>query len=84
MRRHERLDKVADFLEWCTQWGITYSKTGISNFDHTGRGVEAIDNINKYEVIISVPDDAVLMPETCSLAEVDAQSSVWSHPPTLL
>ena len=82
MCEDERLDKVADFLAWCTQQGITYPKCGISNFDNTGRGVGAIDDIDKNEVVLSVPDDAVLMPETCSLAEVDTHSPVCSNSPT--
>lgn len=79
MCEDKRLDKVAYFLAWCTQRGITYPKCDISQFDNTGRGVGATDDIDANEVILNVPDDAVLMPETCSLAEVNTSLQQYSY-----
>ena len=79
MCEDKRLDKVADFLAWCTQRGIAYPKCDISDFGNTGRGVGATDYIDKNEVVLSVPDDAVLMPETCSLAEVNSSLQQSSY-----
>lgn len=70
MRSCERLDQGAAFLAWCSTQGIPCTRCTIQNYDDTGRGLGASDEIPKGAVILSVPDDAVLMPETCSIAEV--------------
>ena len=60
------------FLDWLVAQGVEFANCGLHRFDdrHGGRGVRAHRNIVEHEVVISVPDDAVLMPETCSIAEV--------------
>ena len=74
MCAEERLDHATPFLAWCETQGISCSKCTIQDFLETGRGVGAGEDIQKGEAILSVPDEAVLMPETCSIAQARALS----------
>ena len=68
----ETLDEALHFHAWCKTRGISLNESSIQYFEVTGRGVGAIEDIQKRDVIRSVPDDAVLMPHTCSLAKAGA------------
>ena len=57
----------AKLPKWVSKLGITCPKCVLNDFDGAGgRGVAAAAAIEQDEVVVSVPDDAVLMPETCS------------------
>ena len=67
----------ANFIQWLAAEGVSSDACTISDFPDTGRGVAAARDIAAEEVIIRVPDDAVLMVGTCCIAEV--YSSPSSH-----
>ena len=68
----ELVDQAPQFLAWCKTQGILLSKCKVQRFEGTGRGIGASEDIQKGEVILHVPDDAVLMPSTCSVAKARA------------
>ena len=71
----ERVDQAPQFLAWCNTQGIALSKCSAQQYEETGRGIGASEGIQKGEVILNVPDDAVLMPTTCSIAKARAVTS---------
>jgi hypothetical protein len=58
------------FMEWLHAAGIACPKCMIGSVQEGDRGVLASGNIEKGDVIVSVPDESVLMPENCSAAQV--------------
>ena len=55
---------------WINKLGISCSKCALHVFDGAeGRGVAAVAAIEQDEVVVSVPDDAVVMPENCSISD---------------
>ncbi len=57
------------FLAWCATVGIKHPKCTIGVLPGTGRGVIATQDIQHGEVVVEVPDDAVLMVETCRIGD---------------
>ena len=68
------LEQAAKFSEGCENLGITCPQASLQYFEATGRGLRAADDIEEHQVILNVPDDAVLMPETCTIAAVSVLS----------
>lgn len=64
------------FTTWLEQNGIWCPKCDIAVFPGTGRGVVAIDDIVKDEVVVEVPEDLVLWQETASIADELAASGL--------
>lgn len=60
---------TAAFLAWCKQVKLLHPKCSIDVLPGTGRGVVAIANIACGEVVITVPDDIVLMAEASCISE---------------
>lgn len=58
------------FLEWLQSNGADHPKCGLAAFPDTGRGVVALQDIGCEEVVVSVPDDAALLPDNCCIASV--------------
>ena len=75
MRASGQIDQAPQFLAWCKTQGIALRNCGIQHYKDTGRGIGASEDIQKGEVILNVPDDAVLMPSTCSIAKARAVTS---------
>lgn len=61
---------VPKFFNWLREAGIECRSCGIHVFDGSGRGVIATTDILDGEVVVHVPDGAVLMPENCTISEV--------------
>ncbi|GAX84660.1 hypothetical protein CEUSTIGMA_g12081.t1 [Chlamydomonas eustigma] len=59
---------VGVFLKWCRRNKVTFPKCKIAKSDETGRCVQACQHIKEGEVVVEVPDDAVLMAENSSMA----------------
>ncbi|KAG1675758.1 hypothetical protein FOA52_012414 [Chlamydomonas sp. UWO 241] len=60
--------EVDAFLTWCSKNGVKLPKCRIAVLQNTGRCVLASAAIAKDEVVVEVPDDAVLMAENCGIA----------------
>lgn len=60
------------FLEWLQSSGVDHPKCGLAAFPDTGRGVVALQHIGCGELVVSVPDDATLLPDDCCIASVRA------------
>lgn len=60
----------SSFIRWLQLAGIESPKCGVGEVAEGGRGVIATKYISKDEIVVSVPDEAVLMPENCVAAEV--------------
>ena len=58
------------FLEWLRSNIVDHPKCGLAAFLNTGRGVVALQDIGCDEVVVSVPDDAALLPDDCCIASV--------------
>ena len=65
----ERND-TAPFLHWLRSNGGDHPKCGLAAFSDTGRGVVALQGVGCGEVVVSVPDEAALLPDDCCIASV--------------
>ena len=75
MHAAQWLEQAAAFSGWCRDLGISSSKASVQYFEATGRGLQAAADIEENQIILNVPDDAVLMPETSTIAAVRALCS---------
>ncbi|KIY98017.1 hypothetical protein MNEG_9948 [Monoraphidium neglectum] len=66
----------APFREWCGANKVLWPKLAVGSAPGTGRGVLATEAIHEGEVVVEVPDDAVLMAENCSIAELLAEAGL--------
>ena len=76
MHAAQLLEQAANFSEWCEILGITCPEASLQYFEATGRGLRAANDIEEHQIILNVPDDAVLMPETCTIAAVSILSGL--------
>ncbi|KAF8073173.1 SETD6 [Scenedesmus sp. PABB004] len=60
---------AAPFVAWCAERRVLWPKCAVADLPATGRGVAATADIAAGEVVVEVPDDAVLMAESCAIAE---------------
>lgn len=60
----------AQFEEWLDFEGVDWDSCTLADTAGMGQGVLAARDIADCEVVISVPDDAVLMPDDCCIAQV--------------
>ena len=60
----------AAFVKWLRSKGVDHPKCGLGAFSDTGRGVVALQTMACGEVVVSVPDDAALLPDDCCIASV--------------
>ena len=74
MHAAELPEQAANFSQWCETLGISCPEASLQYFEATGRGLRAADDIKEHQIILNVPDDAVLMPETCTIAAVSVPS----------
>lgn len=67
--RFEQAFDAKPFEDWCRESEVKYPKCSISASKDTGRCVVAAKDIKKDEVVVEVPDDKVLMPETSEIGQ---------------
>ena len=79
MHAAQLLEQAADFSEWCETLGISCPEASLQYFEATGRGLGAADDIEEHQIILNVPDDAVLMPETCTISAVSFLSGLFRN-----
>jgi SET domain-containing protein 6 len=60
----------ADFTKWCAERSVLWPKCGMAVSEATGRCVVATEDIKQGEVVVEVPDDAVLMGENSQIQEL--------------
>jgi len=60
----------AQFEEWLDFEGVDWDSCTLADTAGMGQGVLAARDIQEGEVVLSVPDDAVLMPDDCCIAQV--------------
>ncbi|KAG2442960.1 hypothetical protein HXX76_003034 [Chlamydomonas incerta] len=60
----------AEFVDWCKEEKVRFPSSRLAVLPATGRALVAARNIKMGEVVVEVPDDAVLMAENCSIREV--------------
>lgn len=58
------------FSAWCAKHSVLWPKCGMAVSAATGRCVVATEDIKEGEVVVEVPDDAVLMGENCQIQEL--------------
>ena len=64
------MTRTSHLPTWVSSLGVTCPHVVLHDFSGAGgRGVAAASAIEEGEVVVSVPDDSVLMPETCSIAD---------------
>lgn len=56
--------KDLEYLQWMDDNGIKLKNCSIGHFPKTGRGCIATQDIQKDQVVIEVPDDMVLLPDS--------------------
>jgi SET domain-containing protein 6 len=66
---YESAYDAAPFLRWCEKHNVSFPGCSISTCKDTGRCVLASKDIKNGEVVVEVPDEAVLMGESCGIAE---------------
>ena len=64
------MSKRQQFCDWLDAEDVDWGSCTLSDITGRGQAVVATAYIAKDEVIISVPDDAVLMSDDCRIAEV--------------
>ena len=57
------------FTNWLDGKKVTLGAVAVGNFKRTGRGVVATRDIDEGEIVVCVPDDAVLTTETSAVRE---------------
>jgi SET domain-containing protein 6 len=57
------------FTNWLDEKKVTLGAVAVGSFKRTGRGVVATRDIDEGEVVVCVPDDAVLTAETSAVRE---------------
>jgi hypothetical protein len=67
--RFEQAFDAKPFEDWCRKSKVKYPNCSISASKDTGRCVVAVKDIKKDEVVVEVPDDKVLMPETSQIGQ---------------
>lgn len=67
-------DTAGRFITWLHKEKVAIPRCGIGSFSGTGRGVVAQEAISCGEVVVSVPDDAALLPDSSCIAEVGVPS----------
>ncbi|KXZ56370.1 hypothetical protein GPECTOR_1g328 [Gonium pectorale] len=60
----------AEFLAWCREERVRFPSSRLAVLPATGRALVAARDIKMGEVVVEVPDDAVLMADNCSIREV--------------
>eukprot|EP00198_Chlamydomonas_reinhardtii_P014034 XP_001703371.1 predicted protein [Chlamydomonas reinhardtii] len=60
----------AEFVAWCQEEKVRFPSSHLAVLPATGRALVASRNIKMGEVVVEVPDDAVLMAENCGLRDV--------------
>ena len=63
-------DVAGRFIAWLHKEKVAIPRCGIGSFPGTGRGVVAQEAISCGEVVVSVPDDSALLPNSSCIAEV--------------
>lgn len=58
------------FVDWCAKERVLFPACAIKNLPLTGRAVVAARDILMNEVVVEVPDAAVLMVENCGIADI--------------
>lgn len=61
----------ARFEEWLEDNGVEWDACVLADTAGMGQGLLAAQQIAEGEVVLSVPDDAVLMPDDCCIAQVN-------------
>ncbi|PNH08982.1 N-lysine methyltransferase setd6 [Tetrabaena socialis] len=64
-----------EFLAWCATERVRFPSSRLAVLPGTGRSLVASRGVRMGEVVVELPDDAVLMAENCSIAE--AMVPVW-------
>ncbi|GLC35928.1 hypothetical protein PLESTB_000520300 [Pleodorina starrii] len=59
-----------EFLAWCQEERVRFPSSHLTVLPDTGRALVASRNIKMGEVVVEVPDDAVLMADNCSIREI--------------
>lgn len=60
---------VAAFQTWCKSEHVLAPKCSIGHIEATGRGVIAEQDISSGEVVVEVPDDALILAETSPICK---------------
>ncbi|GFR41412.1 hypothetical protein Agub_g2095 [Astrephomene gubernaculifera] len=59
-----------EFLAWCKEERVRFPSSHLAALANTGRALVASRAIKMGEVVVEVPDDAVLMADNCSIRDV--------------
>ncbi|EFJ47106.1 hypothetical protein VOLCADRAFT_105180 [Volvox carteri f. nagariensis] len=59
-----------DFLAWCSEERVRFPSSRLATLPDTGRALVASRNIKMGEVVVEVPDDAVLMADNCTIRDI--------------
>ncbi|GIL72649.1 hypothetical protein Vretimale_4391 [Volvox reticuliferus] len=59
-----------DFLAWCQEERVSFPSSHITVLSSTGRALVASRAIKMGEIVVEVPDDAVLMADNCSIRDI--------------
>lgn len=59
---------VLPFRDWCKLHKVLWDSCDVRVSHETGRGVYAVRDIAAGDVVVEVPDDAVLMADNCVIA----------------
>lgn len=63
-------DDFSEILSWCKRERFRFPKCAIEMRPDTGRAFVAAADIKEGELVVELPDDAVLMAENCSITEL--------------
>ncbi len=74
----------APFLKWCRSAGLLHASSTVARLPGSGvRGVVATADIKQGQVVVQVPDEAVLMVENCRIAnELEGKRASAARPTT--
>ncbi|GLI68824.1 hypothetical protein VaNZ11_013329, partial [Volvox africanus] len=59
-----------DFLAWCQEERVRFPSSRIDVLPSTGRALVASRAMKMGEIVVEVPDDAVLMADNCSIRDI--------------
>lgn len=65
----QHTDTEAAYLDWMRSVGVKLHGVGIGMFPTTGRGCVALKDLQPGDVVVEVPEDAILTVENCVASE---------------